>query len=504
MIVVSSIYGVMFGQGISQDQMLEISNASAAKSIEDFPSSSSSDEEKIEEAKPFVSRRDEQGNNELHRVILSRQQDKMPEVALKNMVEKIKGLLEQEVNPNVQNKKGDTVLHLIADLPYWGEVHEELIRVLLNHNARADIKNLQGNSALHNIISKNPSPDVVKDLLEQGFAKVNEKNNSGDTPLHIMACTEGSLRSAFNVKVAEELLGQGADVNLKNNQGNTPLHAAILGNHTRKATEFLISQGKAKINEKNNKEDTPLNLLAAFNSSDKCDHRDIVEFFLKNGADKTIRNQGKYLPYDKAKGRWGSTVLDLLQVGENRELVNTKKQTPLHKAVQLSEKSIDDFCRELRRCDDVNVQDELGNTPLHYAAKGGFYQALTLLVEQKAAIDLANTDGDSPLFLAVRSLMEKLYPKITNFIHCEEIGEIITTLKEGSDPSKKVRFKIDTRNLEQQSTLLKRVINLLLDNGSNPNQTNRKGESAVSFCLNWINSHASDQFKAYFKTMNLS
>src|SRR5205807_2841943 len=65
----------------------------------------------------------------------------------------------------------------------------------------------------------------VERLLEEQDA-VNAYSSDGWTPLHLAAFFGHS-------KIAELLLGHGADVTArsKNSNGNTPLHAALAGNH---------------------------------------------------------------------------------------------------------------------------------------------------------------------------------------------------------------------------------------------------------------------------------
>ena len=57
-------------------------------------------------------------------------------------------------------------------------------------------------------------------LLGKDNCKVSSEDNGGMTPLHI-ACQNG------HTKIAELLLGKGAEVDHKNAQGSTPLNLAV-------------------------------------------------------------------------------------------------------------------------------------------------------------------------------------------------------------------------------------------------------------------------------------
>lgn len=45
---------------------------------------------------------------------------------------------------------------------------------------------------------------------------------------------------------------------------------------------------------------------------------------------------------------------------------------------------------------EINIKDNDGNTPLHYAAKRGFMGIIRLLVENGADINAKNNDGQTP------------------------------------------------------------------------------------------------------------
>jgi ankyrin repeat protein len=49
---------------------------------------------------------------------------------------------------------------------------------------------------------------------------------------------------------------------------------------------------------------------------------------------------------------------------------------------------------------EVHRKDTLGNTPLHWAASGGHYQATDLLIKRGADVNAVNNAGDTPLHRA--------------------------------------------------------------------------------------------------------
>jgi len=49
---------------------------------------------------------------------------------------------------------------------------------------------------------------------------------------------------------------------------------------------------------------------------------------------------------------------------------------------------------------EVNKKDSLGNTPLHWTASGGHFEACELLIKNGADINVVNNAGDTPLHRA--------------------------------------------------------------------------------------------------------
>ena len=74
---------------------------------------------------------------------------------------------------------------------------------------------------------KDGDTDAVKDQLTKRNcrAKLNERNEWGDTVLHLAA-------EAGNSDVCQMLIAGGASVTVRNNRGETCLHRAAVGGHT--------------------------------------------------------------------------------------------------------------------------------------------------------------------------------------------------------------------------------------------------------------------------------
>jgi ankyrin repeat protein len=117
-----------------------------------------------------------------------------------------------------------------------------------------------GFTALHNAMAEEQK-ETISYIIEKG-ANVNAQNDDGIAPLHI-ACT---------IENAKLLIEAGADINLKDNNGNTPLH-----------------------------------IHASERDSD-----DVIQYLVRNGAQKEIRNNFKKQPIDIATSREDKRKIKLL------------------------------------------------------------------------------------------------------------------------------------------------------------------------------------------------
>ena len=170
------------------------------------------------------------------------------------LTEIVRRLIAAGTDVNIKDINGNSALHLLASSCKNIEYSIELLNLLLRAGADVNSQNIFKRSVLENFIrNKKFSFDLLDTiylprLLGYG-ANVNQKNpSSGVTPL-MVALDEG--RGSDIIKM---LIRVGADVNAKDNAGNTPLlHAVKSSARDVEAVKTLVQAGAdVTVGSKNN------------------------------------------------------------------------------------------------------------------------------------------------------------------------------------------------------------------------------------------------------------
>lgn len=150
----------------------------------------------------------------------------------------IKGLLNDNVNPNTQNSNGDT--------PLMRAVHSnflEAAKLLLAKGADPNIQNKDGNTPLHVSIALT-YPSIIKMLLNNG-ANTNIQNNDGNTPLHMVMLH--LYHPKRMMQISASLLEHGANPNIENKQKHNPFYYAF--NNKPDVALFLLRHSGLDVNK---------------------------------------------------------------------------------------------------------------------------------------------------------------------------------------------------------------------------------------------------------------
>ncbi|MDN5247577.1 MAG: ankyrin repeat domain-containing protein [Wolbachia endosymbiont of Tyrophagus putrescentiae] len=282
---------------------------------------------------------------------------------------------------NAQDNNGDTALH--HTVSQGGR--KSVIELLLDHGARWDIKNKEGDTALH-VFAHCADDEAVKVFLEKiGESNVDVENKRGVTPLLIAA-------SNSDVFVMEQILKKKSTViDHKDCDGNTALHYAArnavteenywstkedyIENAAYKNISLLINE-EASVNAENNYGQTPL-----FSAVESL-RSGIVEFLLTHGADTSIKDKNGFTVFHFAIKQRNMGMLNVLlpKIEDSGSIVDV-----------------------LKAKESLSVIDKEGNTLLHHAIKWGCSEEiLNFLVENKVDINAKNNNGVAPIHIAAK------------------------------------------------------------------------------------------------------
>ncbi|XP_035261516.1 poly [ADP-ribose] polymerase tankyrase-2 isoform X2 [Anguilla anguilla] len=351
-------------------------------------------------------------------------------------------LLRKGANVNEKTKDFLTPLHLASE-----KSHNNVIEVLVKHEAKVNALDNLGQTALHRaahcghlqtcrlLLSSGCDPlitslqgfspsqlgnESVQEILQQGaFARNSdtdrqllEASKSGDLDIVKRLCTlqnvncrdvEGRqstplhFAAGYNrVAVVEFLLQHGADVHAKDKGGLVPLHNACSYGHYEVA-ELLVIHG-AVVNVADLWKFTPLHEAAAKGKYEIC------KLLLQHGADPTKKNRDGNTPLDLVKD--GDTDIQDLLRGD-AALLDAAKKGCLARV------------KKLCRPDNVNCRDTQGrhSTPLHLAAGYNNLEVAEYLLQHGAEVNSQDKGGLIPLHNAasygaddVRALLTAAMP----------------------------------------------------------------------------------------------
>lgn len=240
-------------------------------------------------------------------------------------VEVIKFFIEQGLDMNGRDKKGETPLDIAIIYN-----HREIIDFLRGLKAAQTIKNIKEvrlRMFLTKIIKsiKEDNMGLMKEALskEIDFSSYPFKHNS--SPLHYAA------HLGRDQEMLQALLEAGFDINQRANNGMTPLDKAIVRNHTH-TIEFLKSQG-AKIGLKNEetvkKMDVMRRLILGMKNNDLDNVKEALATGEININERNTIYGGGFIHWALASERDAEIILALLEAGSEIHSINNEGLSPL-------------------------------------------------------------------------------------------------------------------------------------------------------------------------------
>ncbi|CAH3037656.1 unnamed protein product [Pocillopora meandrina] len=203
--------------------------------------------------------------------------------------------------------------------------------------------------------------------LLENKAGVGTKDCSGGTPLHVAACHN-------HWDIIYVLLKYGADIGSRSFNGSTPIHSAAACGAIR-AIDHLIYHG-ANINEIDDSGLTPLHYSIRNITSNQLDRQLLVN---------SISDEN---------------VLHLVTVDRRGHLASFYDERNFLKNTDLYQ-WLDAFIHLILHGADMNAADKLGRSALHIAAENGLADAVNVLLQIRAKLEMHDRLGRTPLEVAI-------------------------------------------------------------------------------------------------------
>ncbi len=292
--------------------------------------------------------------------------------------------------------------------------------IIRKDSTKINEKNEDGNTSLHIAVHEG-NIDIAQYLVSQG-ADINVKDNLGQTPLQI-AIDEG------NVELAKYLISKGADVDVQNLFSKaTPLHSAV-DKGSFEIAKLLVLQG-ANINAKNSDQESPLYIAV------KRGRLEVAKFLVSQGAELNTRNRrGKYLLHEAASLGDLEQVKFLISKGV---IINAKDKNdlcPLHDAAVRGNLEVTKYL--ISHGADVNAKgawgeqwgvfgQTLGWTPLHVSAHQGHLEVVESLISHGADVNAKNNEDETAMVLAKKRGHKEI---VTLLSSSEEIAQLSKSRK---------------------------------------------------------------------------
>jgi ankyrin repeat protein len=313
----------------------------------------------------------------------------------------------KEIDFNIKNNKNETALYLAC---WWNDMPIYLFKIILEKSA--DIINAQdedGDSALHLAIALE-NRTAVEELLKRDDVDVNLRNKYNQTALHL-ACFWKNIP----VEMFRKILEKSSDVNAQEIDGLTALHIAI-NFQLKGALEELLKRKDVDVNLKNKYNQTALHYYAAFGWKNMP--RNLFTKIFKKSTDVNAQDKN------------GFTALHFAILGENRTAVeellkckdvdfnikNYGNQTALYLSCKWKNIPVELFRVILEKSTNVNAQDEVGTTALHWATFKQSTTAVEELIKHKDVdVNLKNNKNQTALHCAAvawKNMPIKLFTKI--------------------------------------------------------------------------------------------
>ncbi|GAB7140163.1 hypothetical protein RsTz2092_01110 [Deferribacterales bacterium RsTz2092] len=323
--------------------------------------------------------------------------------------------------------------------------------------------------------------EAAIELVNMGI-NIKHKNRYGQNALHIAAA--GGYYDVSLLLLSKGLKGNDAD-----NAGNTVLMYAAQGPSERLVS--LLLQRGASVNIKNKNGSTPL-MLAAYSGNNKS-----VELLMGRGASlSSLDGQRNTALMQAVKGGNAQCVVQLTSnSGFEINVADDLGNTPLHASILTNNNKISELL--LARAADVDAKNKDGFTPVMLASKQGNNAILVKLLTKKPDLYLTNNSSMTAYDLAVerggtvKTTMETAIRRsgeasggLLNLISANDIAGVTRLIDEGARLNFSSPETGNTPIFTAVTAGHRDMVALLLKHGANPSWQNNNGNTPLLVAVN--------------------
>ena len=231
--------------------------------------------------------------------------------------------------------------------------------------------------------------DLMMDIFTRGVkpgvtVDIHARNSQGQTPLHI------AITNNAGISIVNELIDSGVDLYGFDVNGNNPLHLAVARGNTVVVRTLLAAGMDSNVVNANG--ESPLHIAAKFNDLK------MINLLLHNMANPNVRNsQGQTALHIAAAKGSPVVVSALLEQKADINIQDNLEQTPTH--LMLINGHLDLAIKVIKKDTDLDINraDNKGNTFLHIASHLGSSQLITTLLNRGVSLLAQNSSGNTAL-----------------------------------------------------------------------------------------------------------
>ena len=339
-----------------------------------------------------------------------------------------------------------TALHAAAASGY----NRVVSRLLAEEHNALHCQDYSGRSPLHEAVRKN-HPKIVDILLDKEPRMMQRKcehwqevdkeelrfDELGEYFADICHCGYAPLHLAARYdrhQLAILLLEKGARLDDRDYTGATPVHVAACHNHADLILTFSDTGGD--INAKTSNGSTPLHSAAA------CGAVEVIDYILNKRANLTaVDDNGLTALHYSIRNIKSSELNRIMFLNDS---VFNGTLTPViidrrgHLSGYFSEKKqikstdrlhwLDTLLKLLFTDSRVDAADVKGQTTLHFAAQNGLADAVNVLLQMNASLEIKDINGKTPLEVAVENA--PIIPIHTSFVIGNKIEDLRGSLRD--------------------------------------------------------------------------